>query len=69
MGEADDGFDAPLDQLVERRSHNLKVAISILAGSNSLRFISFVCTYRVVSRSQTQIKTEYQELFANNVLL
>ena len=42
MGEADEGCDAPLAQLVERQSHNLKVASSILAGSNSLRFISFV---------------------------
>ena len=29
---------APLAQLVERQSHNLKVASSILAGSNPLSF-------------------------------
>ena len=36
MGEADQSSDAPLAQLVERQSHNLKVASSILAGSNPL---------------------------------
>ena len=32
---------APLAQLVERQSHNLKVASSILAGSNPLSFYAF----------------------------
>ena len=33
---------APLAQLVERQSHNLKVASSILAGSNPLSFYPFM---------------------------
>jgi len=32
-------YVAPLAQLVERQSHNLKVASSILAGSNSLSLV------------------------------
>ena len=33
---------APLAQLVERQSHNLKVASSILAGSNPFSFYPFI---------------------------
>ncbi len=41
-------YDAPLAQLVERQSHNLKVASSILAGSKSLSFTTFVCSFAFV---------------------
>ena len=35
------GYVAPLAQLVERQSHNLKVTSSILVGSNLLPFCAF----------------------------
>ena len=40
IGEVRSCHAAPLAQLVERQSHNLKVASSSLAGSNSLLFVS-----------------------------
>ena len=55
-------YDAPLAQLVERQSHNLKVASSSLAGSTSLLFVSLPLSL-AFCRSHTLLTIAMRHLY------